>query len=219
MQYDNLLKLLHNRFSLAIVSLFQVARDIIYTLPVGYRHHDTLINSSLLLIDFLYYRPSHTLYALCLTLESLHSLGESTLAKVVAVATDKLVLGERTFHSKHFQEALFASLEIVCGDNIHDTVPNDIGDIHSDTLTHKGMAAFLVNHGTLFVHHVIIFKKTLTHTEMVLLYLLLRTFNAIRHHRAFNPVAFLESEFVHYRCDALGSEQTHQLIFKRYVEN
>ena len=68
------------------------------------------------------------------------------------------------------QELLLATL-VVGGilDDIHDAVPDDVGDIHADTFSHQGVAALLVDHGTLLVHHVIVLNQALTDTEVVLL--------------------------------------------------
>ena len=113
------------------------------------------------------------------------------------------------------QEILLASL--IVGrvlDDVYYAVPDDICDIHSDTLTHKSVAALLVDYGTLLVHHVIVLNQALTNTEVVLLNLLLCALNALRNHWALNHLAILESQAVHYRCYTLRSEQTHQLIFE-----
>ena len=80
------------------------------------------------------------------------------------------------------------------------------------------MAAFLVDHGTLFVHHVIVFQQALTDAEVVLFHLLLCTLDALRDHGVLNHLTLLESQFVHDRCDALAGEESHQFVFQRDVE-
>ena len=72
-------------------------------------------------------------------------------------------------------QELFLTTLIVTGvlDDVHHTVPDDVGDIHADTFSHKGVTALLVDDGTLLVHHVVVLNQTLTDTEVVLLNLLL----------------------------------------------
>ena len=65
------------------------------------------------------------------------------------------------------------------------------------------MATLLVDNGTLLVHHVVVLKQVLTYTEVVLLNLLLSTFDALRNHRVLDTVALLESEAVHKACNTL----------------
>ena len=59
------------------------------------------------------------------------------------------------------------------------------------------MAAFLVYHGTLLVHYIIVFEQMFTDTEVVFLNLFLRTFYAVVNHGRFDYLTFLEAEFVH----------------------
>ena len=116
------------------------------------------------------------------------------------------------------QELLLATLVVVILDDIHHAVPHHIRDIHTDALTHEGVTAFLIDDGTLLVHHVIVLQQTLTDTEIILLDLLLGTLNLSADHRTLNHLAFLEAETVHDVSDTLGTEQTHQFIFQRDEE-
>ena len=57
-----------------------------------------------------------------------------------------------------------------------------------------------------------------TDTEVVFLYLLLGTLNAVADHGAFYALTFLEAQAIHNPGDALATEETHQLVFQRNVE-
>ena len=102
------------------------------------------------------------------------------------------------------QELLLATLIVArVLDDVYNAVPDDVGDIHTDTLTHKGVAALLVDYCTLLVHHIIVLDKALTDTEVILLNLLLCALDTLRNHRALDHLAVLESKAVHNRCDTL----------------
>ena len=76
------------------------------------------------------------------------------------------------------------------------------------------MATTLIDNGTLLVHHVIVFEQTLTDTEVIFLHLLLSSLDALGNQWAFDTLAFLKSEAVHYLSNTLRSEETHQFIFQ-----
>ena len=76
------------------------------------------------------------------------------------------------------------------------------------------MTTLLIDHSTLFVHHIIVLNQALTDTEVVLLNLLLGALDALRDHRTLDHLAILESQTVHDRCDTLRGEQSHQLILE-----
>ena len=59
------------------------------------------------------------------------------------------------------------------------------------------MTAFLVDDGTLLVHHIIVLDQALTDTEVVLFDLLLCALDALRDHWALDHLAILESKTVH----------------------
>ena len=116
---DNvLLEFLHNALSLALVSLLQVACDVVHTLAVCDRHHDALIHSTLVLINLLDDRHSCSLDALSLALEYCHSLLESTLSQLVASAVLVLILCEWNLHSKNLQELFLGTGEVVVVDDV-----------------------------------------------------------------------------------------------------
>ena len=94
----------------------------------------------------------------------------------------KLLFGEWAFHCKYFQELFFASFVVIALDNAYTTVPDDIRNIHTNTLTHQCVTTLLIDNRTLLVHDVIVFQQTLTDTEVVFFNLLLGTLDTIRYH-------------------------------------
>ena len=58
-----------------------------------------------------------------------------------------------------------------------------------------------------------------TNTEVVFFYLLLCSFDTFRDHWSLNSFTFLKAKTVHYARNTLRCEQTHKLIFERYIEN
>ncbi len=66
-------------------------------------------------------------------------------------------------------------------DYVHDSIPDYVGYVHANALTHKGVAALVIHHSTLLVHHVVIFQEALTDTEVVFLNFLLCPFDTLRH--------------------------------------
>ena len=139
---------------------------------------------ALILIDLFDNGLGNGLYALCTAVEVLYDSLEGILCELFTWVVDILLAGEWYFHREHMEELLLAAL-IVTGvlNNVHHTVPDDVGDIHADALSHEGVTTFLVDYGTLFVHHIVILDEALTDTEVVLLDLLLCTFDALRDHR------------------------------------
>ena len=116
---DNvLLEFLHNALSLALVSLLQVACDVVHALAVCDRHHDALIHSTLVLINLLDDRHGCSLNALSLALEYCHSLLESTLSQLVASAVLVFILCEWNLHSKNLQELFLSTGEVVVVDDV-----------------------------------------------------------------------------------------------------
>ena len=131
----------------------------------------------------------------------------------------KVFLCERTFHGKNLEEHLAATGIVVLLDDVDHAVPDDVGDVHADALTHESVTTLLVDNGTLLVHHVVIFEQVLTDTEVVLLNLLLCALDALRNHGALDTLAILEAELVHNSCYALACEQTHELVLKRHIDH
>ena len=78
-QHYHAFKLLYNVLCLCAVSLLEIARNIVYTLAVGDRHHDALIYCTLVLLYLLDDRPSNTLDTVGLALECSHCALEGAL--------------------------------------------------------------------------------------------------------------------------------------------
>ena len=102
MEYCNFLKLFDNRFTLRVVCLFKIAWYVEHSLSVGYRHHNTLVHGTLVLIYLFNDRRCHRLYLLGLAIESLHGKLEGSLAHFVCITIGELLLCERAFHCKNF---------------------------------------------------------------------------------------------------------------------
>ena len=218
MEENYLLELLNNRLSLALVRFLQVARNVVNTLTISDWNHDTLIHCPLILIHLLDDWPCNRLNTLSLAWESLHCSLETTLWKFRSVTTIELFLSEWTFHCKNLQELFLAAFIVIVLNDIYTTVPNNVRDIHTDTLTHQSMTTLFIDNRTLFIHYVIIFQQTLTDTEVVFFNLLLSTLNTIWNHWTLNTLTIFKAESIHYLSNTLGSEETHQLIFKWYIE-
>ena len=91
-QHYHAFKLLYNVLCLCAVSLLEIARNIVYTLAVGDRHHDALIYCTLVLLYLLDDRPSNTLDTVGLALECSHCALEGALLKVFTLCIVKLFL-------------------------------------------------------------------------------------------------------------------------------
>ena len=127
---------------------------------------------------------------------------------------EELVQCEGHFHGEEVQEFLLASFVVVLFDNAHHTVPDDIGDVHSDAFSHECVATLLVDDGSLLVHHVIIFEQSLSDAEVVLFHFLLCFLNALRNDGTLDALSFFESQSVHYSGDAFCSEESHEFVFE-----
>ena len=217
-QNDALLELFHDVFGFRVVGFFKVARNLVHTLSVGNRHGNSLKPITLFLLYLLDNRPSNRLYPFSFTLESRHGILESTFGQIFGIAGVEFFFGERTFHRQGFQEVFLATYIIIRVDDVDTSIPNDVRDVHTDTLTHQCVAPFLVNHGALFVHHVIVFQQMLTNTEVVFFHFLLCALDALRNHRALNALSIFESQAIHHRGDAFRTKQSHQFIFQTDVE-
>ena len=129
-------------------------------------------------------------------------------------------MAEGHFHSEEAYELLLHL--VVVGAVLDDAayaVVEHVGDVHAEALAHEGVAAFLVDHGALLVHHVVVFEQALTHSEVVLFDLLLCTLDAVVDHRVLDHLAVLEAEAVHDLGDALAGEQAHELVLERDEED
>ena len=160
----------------------------------------------------------HLLQAIGFALEGFHSRLESLFFQFFALRADEFFFGEGALHGEDLNECLFATFVIVGLYDVYNAVPDNVGDVHAYAFAHQGVASFLVNHGTLLVHHVVVFEQVLTNTEVVFLYLLLCTLYTLRNHWTFDALAILKTKSVHDACDTLRCEKAHQLVFERNVE-
>ena len=128
---------------------------------------------------------------------------------VILIGTERK-LGGKHAENLHLQALVVGA--VLC--YYRATVPDHVGYVHSYALTNQCVTAFLVYHGTLLVHHVIILQQALTDTEVVLLNLLLSLLYALGDEAVLNHLILLKTQFVHERSDTVRSEQTHQVILK-----
>ena len=178
----HLLKLTHDILSLCVVALLEVKRHTIYHVLVGKRNEYALKVNIWILI----YLLNDWCRLLCnlvhVSLEVLHYLLERYLLQLVSVNRQELILCERWLHEEELQELLLATIVVIIIKYRQHAVPYRIGDIHANALTHQGVTALLVYHGTLLVHHIVILKQTLTYAEVILLHLLLCTLYGTGNH-------------------------------------
>ena len=219
MKQNSLFKCFHDSLGLCFVCFFQIDRNIVHTLAVGNRNHDVFIHMTLSFVYLFDYRIGNGSHTFSLTLEQGHSLLESLFGQIVLLLVTEVFFAERNFHSQCLKNFHLGIFIIRLFNGIHTTVPNHVDNIHTDTFSHQGMTAFRIYYGTLLVHHVIVFKQTLTNTEVVFFYLLLGTFDRLGYHAVFNHFTFLESHLIHPVSQTVGSEQTHQVIFQRNEEH
>ena len=202
MQYNGFFKLFYDRFSLGFVRFFEIARYLQHPFSIGDGYEYLFKAVALRFVHLFNGGISRALNAIGLALEIAHGKLECALFEVGCRGVDKLFFAKRTLHGKYLEEVFFATFVIVSLDDVDNTVPNGVGDVHSDAFAQQGVASFLVNHGTLLVHHVVVFQQVLTNTEVVFLYLLLCTLNTLRNHWAFDAFALFKSKAVHDACDA-----------------
>ena len=219
MEEDGLLKRRDDIASLRLVCLLKRHRNLISASSVGERYEDVLVLMSTVLEHILDDR-------ICGSCESFSTLlegGKHFLECLVFpdIPADILMFLRREwiFHGEDGEEHLLASLKVVVLHDIDHAVPDHIGDIHADTLSHERMTATFVNHLTLLIHDVIVFEEALTDSEVVLLHLLLSALDGLVDHRMFNHLTLLESESVHDVGDTVGSEETHELVLQRHIED
>ena len=148
-------------------------------------------------------RERYSTQSLSLTIEGADSSFKGAFIEIVALSTIEFIFGERNFHGEEFDEAFFAAFVIVILDGVHDTVPNHVGDVHANALTHQSVTTLFVDYRTLFVHHVVVFEEVFTRTEAVFFDFLLGALDALADHLGFDHLAILKSEAVHHSCDAL----------------
>ena len=217
-QQNLLLELLDNRLTLSVVSLLEVTGNVVHLTAIGQGHNDALIHLTLVLIDLFDDGHGDLLDVFHFALEVTHHYLEDLLAEFLVVLVDELVAGEGTLHGKQFDELLLATLVVVGLNDVNHTVPDGVGDVHADTLTHEGVATLAIDDGTLFVHHVVVLQQTLTDAEVVLFHFLLGALYLLGNHRTLQHLALLEAQLVHHGGNSFRTEQTHQLVFQRDEE-
>ena len=79
-------------------------------------------------------------------------------------------------------------------------------------------AAVLVDHFALLVHDVVVLEELFANFEIVRFDLLLRVRDRARDHAMLDRHAFFHAKFEHQIGHALGSEDAHQIVFKREIE-
>ena len=117
-------------------------------------------------------------------------------------------------YGERLEELFFGVLIVVIINNVDDSVPDDVGDVHSDSFSDECMVTFFVDDGSLFVHHVVIFEEAFSDAEVVFFYFLLCPFDALVNHGCFDSFPFLESESVHDGSDSFGCEESHEFVFQ-----
>ena len=122
------------------------------------------------------------------------------------------------FHHLHLQALVVAGIVVVCY-NLFGGIVQSVYYIHTYAFTDEGVVAFLVNDGSLRVHHIVVFEKTFTDTEVVLFYLLLCSFDRLRYHRVFYHLTLFEAHSVHYLRYTFGAEKPHKVVFERNEED
>ena len=220
MQNHHLVESRHDAVRLGLVSLLQVGRHVVASSSGLDGHHDVLVHLSLrALVDHFHHAVGIGCHDVCLLLEAEKYLLIGVLGQIVEFRILELLCRERHFHGQNLQEALAASFPVVVFDDVAYAIPDHVADIHAQTLTEEGMAALLVDDGTLFVHYIVVLEQTLADAEVILLDLFLRILDAAGNHRVLYHLAFLETETVHDACDTLAGKKTHQLVLERNEEH
>ena len=101
-------------------------------------------------------------------------------------------------------------------DNVVHDIENRV--MHGLLVATKDRAAKLVDDRTLLVHYIIVLKRTLADGIMLLLDTTLGGLYGLVQPAVLHDLAFLNTETEHDAGKLLGSEKTHQLIFKRDEE-
>ena len=135
-----------------------MARDIENLPSVSDGNHNALELAALILFHLFDDRVGEVLYSVGLAFETCHRLLECSLFEFLSVAVDKLVFIKRTLHSQDFEKVFLATFKIVRFDGIDHAIPDNIGNIHSNSFAHQCVTTFFIDYGALFVHHVIIFQ-------------------------------------------------------------
>ena len=147
-----------------------------------------------------------------LLLEAFKHLLVCQFCHIVEFHRLELLGSKGNFHCHDFEETQAATFIVVVLQDVADTVPNHVADVHAETFTDESMTALLVDDCTLLVHDVVVFKQVLTDAEVILLDLLLCVLDAASNHAVLNHLAILEAKAVHHSGNTLAGEESHQLV-------
>ena len=218
-----LLKLAHHFAALGFVSGFEINSHVVRTFAISDWNEDILVHRATLLIYVLDDRVCYFLQGIHAAFEGLHCLLSQFICQHILFSSAELLLGEWHFHSKdlhhiHLQSFVVHYLAGICHYGSRSVI-NHIGDIHTDTLTHQRVVAFRVDDITLLVHHIIVLDEAFTNTKVILLHLLLCTFDGVGDHLMLNHLALLEAHAIHQSSQTIRTEHTHQVILHTYKEH
>ena len=112
--------------------------------------------------------------------------------------------------AKHFKLKLVKiSVTIKLRCNQTTTIIKCIIKIQRQSLAKQGITTTGINNFTLRIHYIIIFKQTLTNTEVVFLYFFLRTLNRFRNHTVLYHIAIFMAKLIHPTTQLVTTKQTH----------
>ena len=199
------------------ISLLQIHRKIEHTASVSDRNGNVHIAVALSLINLLDYREGTLADAFePAGIGGFHIL-EKCLRKFLCGGLVEELLIEIHIHRKtaHY------FLHKISINHIRSTFRKNLcGVLHHivyvdfNSLTRQGIASLAVYDLPLGIHHVVILEGSLTHSEMVLLHLLLGFLDCIGKHRRLKCLIFLHTQTVHNLSNPLGTEKTHQIVFQ-----
>ena len=203
-EHHSFLKLTYNFLTLSIICCFEINCYIIDLLAIRDRNKDILVHCATFLIHLFDNRICHLLKCFHTAFEGIQCRFCQLVSQSIFTTSTEGIFSERNFHCKHLHNiqlerfvvhhrACLRYKRICC-------VVNHIGDIHANTLTHKGMVTFCVDDITLLIHHVIVLNEAFTHAEVVFFHFLLRAFNGIGHHVMLDHLSFLDTHLIHESC-------------------
>ena len=156
-----------------------------------------------------------------LTLIVCSKVVDNSLDKLLGLHRVVLLLrhGEVESHLAHKLEfEVLVCSALVLLDELLGIVVAQVVHVDIEALAIERMTTTSVDNLTLRVHNIVILQQALTHTEVVLLNLLLSALDSLRHHACLDDLAILKTHTVHHRCDTLRAEEAHELILERYEE-
>ena len=82
----------------------------------------------------------------------------------------------------------------------------------------ENLAAHRVDVLALLVHHVVVFEEMLADREVLRFDLLLGALDGARDHAVLDRHALFHAELLHQAGNAIGPEDSHQVVFEREIE-